>query len=1128
MLKAARVQIPENNLDNLHSSIKEDGTLEGLGVSASIVIVFIEGTIVVVILVKGHSFPTMVKVRAVGCDPLALVDGFTPVEENIGLLKIRFEEEAIFVFVFPEDVTGSMNLTLLSLFFGVIAIYLSLELLMLGCRHISLFYYQQPAEKFVKPRQQATINDGRVTLQPVHGRQISFATGHMSKQSTKPKRIRDDSWFKDKVLLVQAQANGQILHVEKLAFLADLGILEDYDEVNTAKVALMANLSHYGSDALAEVYNPDNVDNNMINQDPSPSYRPTKVEVPIELLKVSMVNTSLKKLKRHLVGFDVVVKERTTATAITEGSWGFKHTKSCFRDEIIPFVKALKDIFSLKENVMAMALTFVSFELWYCQPFSQTWSGLRTDNGTEFINQTLHEYYEKQFNPALHEMTPATISSGLVSNPPPSTPFVPPSTTNWDLLFQPLFDELLTPPPSVDYQAPEVIALIAEVVAPEPTASTGSPSSTTLTKMHHHLVRLNVPVQRIRTDNGTEFVNQTLREYYEKVGISHETSVAHSPQQNGIIERRNRTLIEAARTMLIYAQAPLFLWAEAMATASNVSHKNMTILQMDVKMAFLNDELKEKVYVSQPEGFIDQDNPSLVYKLKKALYDPKQAPRAWNDLLLVQLYVDDIIFASTNAAMCNEFANSITTNFKMLMMGQISFLLALQISQSPRGIFINQSKYAYEIVKKYGMLSSDSVDTPLVEKGNPDEDLHEKPVDATLYHGMIGSLMYLTSSRPDFTYAVCLCSRYQTMVFNSIRLLCTATTKVKLLCAATPFNIQEPRKVPTEMELLLEQTQQGTSYEVSVSTEGVKELKRKVKIKGEKKEALLTPSCETLSRRFFRIPPDHSDEELQERCIIKAFQVINSRKGTSELVEDDKEEEEIKESLDSYSVSEDAEDEGPTVEDEDSVVEDEGLAMGDDGPGMGVESCGSADESHVLDDKGHSVESDGHGLGEEQAIPEGQQQAVLVVGRVVSAPLGLERVSVSRQSTLTTWTDPEDGMVFIDVPAYPPPAPPVQTPPSPKWMSGSLLISPSPFIIPSSISSTMIPLTIPSLVATPTTVETEGFLTKLGAQVEMQGGLICDHAVGLEELSPALFERYDRDIGELFTMSRRLGMRFSP
>ncbi|GKC81418.1 retrovirus-related pol polyprotein from transposon TNT 1-94, partial [Tanacetum coccineum] len=222
---------------------------------------------------------------------------------------------------------------------------------------------------------------------------------------------------------------------------------------------------------------------------------------------------------------------------------------------------------------------------------------------------------------------------------------------------------------------------------------------------------------------------------------------------------------------------------------ANAAHKNMTIYQMDIKTAFLNGELKEEVYVSQPEGFVDQDNPSHVYKLKKALYGLNEAPCAWynmlssflisqhfskgavdptlftrqarNDLLLVQIYVDDIIFASTNTAMCNEFANQMTTKFKMSMMGQMSFFLGLQISQSPRGIFINQSKYAYEIVKKYGMLTTDSIDTPLVEKSKLDEDLQGKQVDATLYHGMIGSLMYLTSSRPDLIHAVCLCARYQ-------------------------------------------------------------------------------------------------------------------------------------------------------------------------------------------------------------------------------------------------------------------------------------------------------------------------------------------------------------------------------
>nr|GFC79121.1 putative ribonuclease H-like domain-containing protein [Tanacetum cinerariifolium] len=93
-------------------------------------------------------------------------------------------------------------------------------------------------------------------------------------------------------------------------------------------------------------------------------------------------------------------------------------------------------------------------------------------------------------------------------------------------------------------------------------------------------VRLNVPVRRIQTDYGTEFVNQTLRDYYEEVGISYETSVARSPQQNRVVERRSRTLIEVVRAMLIYAQAPLFLWAEATAMASEQSSSGPALNDM--------------------------------------------------------------------------------------------------------------------------------------------------------------------------------------------------------------------------------------------------------------------------------------------------------------------------------------------------------------------------------------------------------------------------------------------------------------------------------------------------------------------------------------------------------------------
>ncbi|GKD63420.1 retrovirus-related pol polyprotein from transposon TNT 1-94, partial [Tanacetum coccineum] len=129
---------------------------------------------------------------------------------------------------------------------------------------------------------------------------------------------------------------------------------------------------------------------------------------------------------------------------------------------------------------------------------------------------------------------------------------------------------------------------------------------------------------------------------------------------------------------------------------------------------------------SQPEGFVDQDKPNHVYRLKKALYGLKQAPRTWKagrDILLVQIYFNDIIFASTNPAMCDEFAKILSSKFKMSMMGKMSFFPGIQISQCPKGIFINQSNYALETIKEYGMLSSDPVDTPMVDKNKLNEDL---------------------------------------------------------------------------------------------------------------------------------------------------------------------------------------------------------------------------------------------------------------------------------------------------------------------------------------------------------------------------------------------------------------------
>nr|GEZ58098.1 hypothetical protein [Tanacetum cinerariifolium] len=276
------------------------------------------------------------------------------------------------------------------------------------------------------PRQQATINDVRVTIQPIQGRQNHMSAGssrpfapgsggtsgrqrvivcynckgegHMAKQCTKPKRKRDTKWFKDKELDFLADpgtaesSTNQTVTTTNAAYQADdLDAYDsDCDELNSAKVALMANLSHYGSDNLAEKEESRNIDRELalkkqLSTDFETQFVPqtessteqafwcqysvqtdepnlsgiTIIEVPKELPKVSMVNSCLKKLKFHLASFDMVVKERTTATAITEGTWGFEHTKACFHDDIIPFVKSLKELFTFFDQCLIDEVTEV-------------------------------------------------------------------------------------------------------------------------------------------------------------------------------------------------------------------------------------------------------------------------------------------------------------------------------------------------------------------------------------------------------------------------------------------------------------------------------------------------------------------------------------------------------------------------------------------------------------------------------------------------------------------------------------------------------------------------------------------------------------------------------------------------
>ncbi|GJS95946.1 retrovirus-related pol polyprotein from transposon TNT 1-94 [Tanacetum coccineum] len=409
---------------------------------------------------------------------------------------------------------------------------------------------------------------------------------------------------------------------------------------------------------------------------------------------------------------------------------------------------------------------------------------------------------QSSLEPALHEMTPATPSSGLVPNPPPSALFLPLSRHEWDLVFQPVFDEFFSPPASVAF-----LVLVEEALAP--VESTSSPSSTTVDqdapspKESHDLevahmsndpyfgipipetiseefsssdvipttVHSDAPISKHRTlfcyynafltsiepktykDSLTqpcwiEAMQEELNEFerlevWELVPRPDKVMVitlkwiykVKLDELGGILKNKARLVAHEYRQEegidFEESFAPVARLEAVWKYLAFAAHMNIIVYQMDVKTTFLNGILREEVYVSQPDGFVDPDNPNHVYRLKKVIYGLKQASRAWYDLLssfllsqgfskgtvdptliisrkgkdilLVQIYVEDIIFAST------------TTELYTLM----------------------------------------------VDKSKLDEDTQGKAVDPTHYHGMVGTLMYLTSNRPDLVYAVCMCARYQ-------------------------------------------------------------------------------------------------------------------------------------------------------------------------------------------------------------------------------------------------------------------------------------------------------------------------------------------------------------------------------
>lgn len=213
------------------------------------------------------------------------------------------------------------------------------------------------------------------------------------------------------------------------------------------------------------------------------------------------------------------------------------------------------------------------------------------------------------------------------------------------------------------------------------------------------------------------------------------------------------------------------------------------IFQLDVKSAFLHGELQEQVFIEQPPGYIKAGEENKVYRLKKALYGLKQAPRAWysridayfqkegfrkcpyehtlyikngdeGKMLFVCLYVDDLIYTGSDGVMFENFKRSMMLEFDMSDLGRLHYFLGIEVVQSADGIFISQKKYVREILDRFQMSNCNSVTTPSDAGLKLTKDQDGKKVDSTLFKQIVGSLMYLTATRPDIMHSVSVISRY--------------------------------------------------------------------------------------------------------------------------------------------------------------------------------------------------------------------------------------------------------------------------------------------------------------------------------------------------------------------------------
>nr|GEU77762.1 hypothetical protein [Tanacetum cinerariifolium] len=510
----------------------------------------------------------------------------------------------------------------------------------------------------------------------------------------------------------------RLMHEQALAFLADLGITEcqatqsviphnaayqandldaydsDCDELNTAKGALMVNLSHYGSDVIAEVNNPDNIDNNMINQ---------SVQAIPSSKQSNDVNHSETKITNFEKRFVPQTKLSAEQAFWSQNSLNSLDPSPSCRPIKVEVPKELPKV-NMEKGLIITALK----------------DELRKLKGKALVNNAVTPH---TIAPEILKIDVEPITPRLLNN----------KTVHSDYL-------RLT-------QEQAAILREMDLCSPIRVASVNKKSTSSSLSM----ITLNLH----GTDNGTEFVNQTLRECYEKVGISHETSVARSLRQNGVIERFISNDVEEENHDLDVAHMnndPFF----SISIPENVSEASFSldVIPIVVNTAAPNSEHVNKWTKGHPlDNIISELKRPISIRLQlleQALFCYYNAflslvePKTYKDALTQACYIEAM------QEVLNEFKR--LEVYELIPHPEKVMVITLK--------WIYKSKYVLKSLKKYGMESSDPVDTSMVNKSKLDEDPQGKVVDPTHYHRMVGTRIYLTASRQDLTFVVCMYARF--------------------------------------------------------------------------------------------------------------------------------------------------------------------------------------------------------------------------------------------------------------------------------------------------------------------------------------------------------------------------------